>query len=370
MIFNTWDYYLLFLIPSAIVCRAASPLLRPWVIFASGGLFFTYFSYTQFGGVAGAACLAIFLWESLVSRFYRPSSWICWFGVTQTVLFLALFKYRNFLTGLYWRDPAHNPLYWRNAFLPLGISFFTFEFVHYAVDRYRNRTEEGSVTEYLAFILFFPTMVAGPIKRYQDFLPKLRSISREWVVDWQRGVTRILTGLVKKFAVADVLTAYTSHLNWTDISRAHRHRLRAPVRDSRAGEFRLALSPHEHHRFLAALAHVAYELADRLHLHSAGRLAGGRRASLCEYSGHHAGKWHLARRRDPFHRLGIAARDPARDPARMAPDSSHAGEAAPLVSAGLVAIDLRRREPGLGLFLHGRTYRPFLSQEASRWIMP
>ena len=40
---------------------------------------------------------------------------------------------------------AHNPLYWKNAFLPLGISFFTFEFVHYAVDRYRNKTEEGSV---------------------------------------------------------------------------------------------------------------------------------------------------------------------------------------------------------------------------------
>jgi alginate O-acetyltransferase complex protein AlgI len=222
MIFNTWDYYLLFLIPSAILCRAASPRLRPWVIFISGGLFFTYFSYTQFGGIAGAACLAIFLWETLVSRFYKPSSWICWFGVTQTVLFLALFKYRNFLTGLFWHDAAHNPLYWKDAFLPLGISFFTFEFVHYAVDRYKNKTEEGSATEYLAFILFFPTMVAGPIKRYQDFLPKLRSISREWVVDWQRGLTRILTGLVKKFAVADVLTAYTNHLNWMDISRAQR----------------------------------------------------------------------------------------------------------------------------------------------------
>ena len=72
MIFNTWDYYLLFLIPSAILCRAASPRLRPWVIFMSGGLFFTYFSYTQFGGIAGAACLAIFLWETLVSRFYKP----------------------------------------------------------------------------------------------------------------------------------------------------------------------------------------------------------------------------------------------------------------------------------------------------------
>ncbi|HTP89580.1 MAG TPA: MBOAT family O-acyltransferase [Bryobacteraceae bacterium] len=222
MIFNSWDYYLLFLIPSAILCRLATPERRPWVIFLSGGLFFTYFSYTQFGGVVGAACLGIFLWESLVSRFYKPASWVCWFGVTQTVLFLVLFKYRNFLTGLVWRDAARNPLYWKHAFLPLGISFFTFEFLHYAVDRYKNRTEEGSVAEYMAFILFFPTMVAGPIKRYQDFLPKLRAISREWVVDWQRGATRILTGLVKKFGVADVLTAYTNHLNAADIARAWR----------------------------------------------------------------------------------------------------------------------------------------------------
>jgi len=222
MIFNTWDYYLLFLIPSAVLCRAAGPRTRPWVLFLSGCLFFTYFSYTQFGGLIGVACLGIFLWESFISRFYKPSSWFCWFGVTQTVVFLILFKYRNFLTGLFWLVPAHNPLYWKRAFLPLGISFFTFEFVHYAVDRYRNRTQEGSIGEYLAFILFFPTMVAGPVKRYQDFLPKLRRVSREWVADWQRGITRILAGLVKKFAIADVLTAYTNHLNRTDISLAQR----------------------------------------------------------------------------------------------------------------------------------------------------
>src|ERR1700723_226294 len=149
----------------------------------------------------------------------------------------------------------------------------------------------------------------------------------------------------------------------------HRHWLRTPVRDSRAGEFRLAVSPHEHHRFLAALAHVADQLADRLHLYSAGGLAGTGRAGLREYSGDHAGKRNLARRRDPFHYLGVAAWDPARDPARVAPDSSHAGEAASLVRAGLVAADLRRRERGLGVFLHGRTYRTFLFQEATRWIM-
>jgi alginate O-acetyltransferase complex protein AlgI len=222
MIFNSLDYYLLFLLPAAILCRLARPERRPWVILLGGGLFFVYFSYTQFGGLVGAACLGIFLWESFVSRFYKPGSWVCWLGVTQTVLFLVLFKYRNFLTGIVWPEPMRNPLYWRHAFLPLGISFFTFEFVHYAVDRYKNKTEEGSVTEYLAFILFFPTMVAGPIKRYQDFLPKLRAISREWVIDWQRGTTRILSGLAKKFAIADVLTAYTNHLNAADIRVAYR----------------------------------------------------------------------------------------------------------------------------------------------------
>jgi alginate O-acetyltransferase complex protein AlgI len=222
MIFNTWDYYLLFLLPSATLFRVLNARYRPLVILASGSLFFLYFSYTQLGGMIGAACLGIFLWESLVSRFYKPGSWFCAVGVIQTILFLAVFKYRNFLTSLVWPIPAHNPFYWQNAFLPLGISFFTFEFLHYAVDRYKDKAEEGTVGEYMAFILFFPTMVAGPIKRYQDFLPKLRNISLDWVVDWQRGFTRILAGLVKKFAVADVLTAYTNHLNIADIAQANR----------------------------------------------------------------------------------------------------------------------------------------------------
>jgi alginate O-acetyltransferase complex protein AlgI len=222
MIFNTWDYYLLFLLPSALLFRVCTPRWRPWVVLGSGSLFFLYFSYTQLGGIVGAAGLGIFLWESLVSRWYKPGSWFCAVGIIQTILFLAVFKYRNFLTSLIWTVPAHNPFYWRNAFLPLGISFFTFEFLHYAIDRYKGRTEEGTVGEYMAFILFFPTMVAGPIKRYQDFLPRLRNISLDWVVDWQRGITRILAGLVKKFAVADVLTAYTNHLNILDIARANR----------------------------------------------------------------------------------------------------------------------------------------------------
>ena len=100
--------------------------------------------------------------------------------------------------------------------------FFTFEFIHYALDRFHGRTEPGRLRDYLAFILFFPTMVAGPIKRYQDFLPTLLAPSKTTGTDWERGVTRILSGLVKKFAVADLMTAFTDHLNKADIAQANR----------------------------------------------------------------------------------------------------------------------------------------------------
>lgn len=211
MIFNTLEYFLLFLIPAAVLFRTTRPDVRPWILVAFGALFFVYYSLTSVGGIPGAVCLSIFVWETLFSRLYRKGSVWCLLGIAQSILFLAVFKYWNFLTGLFLGDADANPLHWNGQFLPLGISFFTFEFIHYAVDRYKDRTPPGKFSEYFAFILFFPTMVAGPIKRYQDFLPKLQAPSTRWTQDWERGITRILTGLAKKYVIADLLTAMTDN---------------------------------------------------------------------------------------------------------------------------------------------------------------
>ena len=221
MIFNTFTYYLLFLLPAAIFYRCMSPRVRPWIIAGFGCLFFAYFAWSL-AGLRGTLCLGIFLCEAVYSRFYAPGSRWCLAGMVQALLVLGLFKYWNFFTGIiFWHH--HDPLHWQGAFLPLGISFFTFEFYHYASDRRTGTAEKGSLGEYLAFIFFFPTMVAGPIKRFQDFLPKLRAEPGDWQQDWERGLTRILTGLAKKFAIADLMTAWTSHLNRHDIAAASRH---------------------------------------------------------------------------------------------------------------------------------------------------
>jgi alginate O-acetyltransferase complex protein AlgI len=222
MIFNTFAYFILFLVPAAILFRLVRPAAQPWVCITFGASFFVFFSLTQIGGAFGAACLLIFVWETIFSRFYKQGSLFCIVGIVQTILFLIVFKYWNFLTGLAFGSPQHNPFFWAGAFLPLGISFFTFEFIHYAVDRYRGTTPSGKFSEYMAFILFFPTMVAGPIKRYQTFLPTLREPSIEWSNDWRVGINRVLVGLAKKFAIADLMTAFTSHLNHADIAKAQR----------------------------------------------------------------------------------------------------------------------------------------------------
>jgi alginate O-acetyltransferase complex protein AlgI len=222
LIFNTFAYYLLFLIPSAILFRTASAQARPWVCAIFGISFFVYFSATQFGSWWGAACVLLLLCQSMFRSLYRPGALACVIGVLISVATLGVFKYWNFITGMFFSLVGANPLKWEGAFLPLGISFFTFEFIHYAVDRYNKKVEQGTFGEYLAFIFFFPTMVAGPIKRFQDFVPCLRQPSTDLVMDWNRGITRILIGLVKKFAVADFLTSLTDHLNRADIAQAER----------------------------------------------------------------------------------------------------------------------------------------------------
>src|SRR5258708_27198796 len=95
---------------------------------------------------------------------------------------------------------------WLPSAIPLGISFFTFEFVHYLVDVYRGDTPVRSIRDFGSFILFWPTMISGPIKRYQKFIPAMHHcIKNKSSSDAMQGLIRIAIGLTKKWG-ADNLT--------------------------------------------------------------------------------------------------------------------------------------------------------------------
>jgi alginate O-acetyltransferase complex protein AlgI len=220
VIFNELSYYLLFLLPTLVAFHLTRPGLRDWWLALAGVLFFAYYSFIHFGGWPAVACLLLFAVELLTSRLYRKGSAWCIWGIVQAVLVLVVFKYSNFGISLFndWSwlhgQGYKDPFTW--LFLPLGVSFFTFEFIHYAVDSYRGEVPSRPMARYAAFIFFFPTMVAGPIKRFGDFDRKLEVARFSWPLV-ERGITRILVGMVKKQVLADTFGLWADRLNTPEL---------------------------------------------------------------------------------------------------------------------------------------------------------
>ncbi|WNG33821.1 MBOAT family protein [Archangium minus] len=217
MIFNEVTYFIAFLLPCVLVFHLGPGWLRPWVLATFGLLFFVFYGAIHFGGAWGALCALIFVWELITSRLYRERSIFCILGIIQAVAILIVFKYTRFF-AVAWNDMAGlvgglplldgpPPLVF-----PLGLSFFTFEFIHFAVDSYRGKTRDAPLGSYAAFIFFFPSMVAGPLKRYQEFASELGH-ARFNAQQVQQGVTRILAGLVKKHVFADTFALWADQLN-------------------------------------------------------------------------------------------------------------------------------------------------------------
>ena len=94
-------------------------------------------------------------------------------------------------------------------FLPLGISFFTFQVIAYQVDVYRGEVAaEPSLARFAVFKCFFPQLIAGPIVRAKDFLPQLRELRRFDAAGFHQGLWLVLAGLALKIGVADVLAQF------------------------------------------------------------------------------------------------------------------------------------------------------------------
>jgi alginate O-acetyltransferase complex protein AlgI len=128
------------------------------------------------------------------------------FAVTSNLALLCWFKYANLLVGS-WNVVAPWPVEWEEVLLPVGISFFTFQAMSYAIDVYRGDAEpERSFLDLLCYVAMFPQLVAGPIVRYIDVRRELheRSVNLRKASD---GVFLVAFGFAKKILVADSVGA-------------------------------------------------------------------------------------------------------------------------------------------------------------------
>lgn len=134
-------------------------------------------------------------------------------GIAFHLGVLGVFKYAYFVADLFPGSPLQGTLHaWRldQWMLPVGISFYTFQAISYIVDVHRGTlARPASLLSLATYITFFPQLVAGPIVRAKQFLPKLQA--KLWTShreDDARHVRLILGGFLKKLVLGDLVGAW------------------------------------------------------------------------------------------------------------------------------------------------------------------
>jgi len=217
VIFGEW-IYAGFLIVAALVYRVMPSRGRAWWLSACGLAFYAYYSQAFLWLIVAEILIVL-----LLVRQSRRHVWAYGLALAITIGALVVFKYGGLLASTLGMAAANLRLppvpEFPRLVLPLAISFFTFEFIHYIVDARAGKLPEHGPSEFFAFVLFFPTMVAGPIKRFQDFKPQI-AVAKAGSQDLNDGITRILIGLAKKLCIADTVTPLTLPLLSTTAMRA------------------------------------------------------------------------------------------------------------------------------------------------------
>lgn len=169
-----------------------------------------YFYYKNAGGYCALLALitlvnfyAAWAMERCTARWARRF-WL-WTAVGFMLLQLAYFKYTNFLFEEVL--PVFGGHFGEmNIFLPLGISFFTFQSMNYIVDVYRQKMRAThNLLDFAFFVSFFPTLLSGPILRARDFLPQLRRPVVVTRLMFGTGLWYVMGGLFKKAVISDYI---------------------------------------------------------------------------------------------------------------------------------------------------------------------
>jgi len=206
MFFNTFDFFIFFIITLSVYWMAVPAAYKKHFLIGSGFIF--YFIAGQFVRVFifGLDILVYFIGRFLQkTKDKSKRKFVFIIGLLSVIASLIFFKYVNFLEeiieGIFKIDlPA------LNIVMPLGISFFTFEFIHYLTDIYFDKIKPHSFKDFLLFSFFYPTLISGPIKRFQLFISSFQKLTLQ---SFFQGFLIVLSGYFYKFVIADTIIPLT-----------------------------------------------------------------------------------------------------------------------------------------------------------------
>ncbi len=139
----------------------------------------------------------------------RRFAWILSIATILLIAILILLKSPglSLQTSIFFRELANRPTDTASALdlRWLGFSYIAFRLIHILRDKQSGRLPELSLPEFATYIVFFPTLAAGPIDRVERFV---KDLQKDFVLkqdDLLLAGQRITIGLFKKFVIADLL---------------------------------------------------------------------------------------------------------------------------------------------------------------------
>lgn len=178
---------------------------------------FSYYFYYKSSGFYFALLLTVTLSDFLLAMGIQHTrqQWgrrmLLALSIIIDLGFLGYYKYANFF-GQLLADIAERNFQPADIFLPVGISFFTFQSLSYTIDVYRGQIRAlRNPLDYAFYVSFFPQLVAGPIVRARDFIPQIRQPLMVTQEMFGRGLYLIMAGLLKKAVISDYIS-----LNYVD----------------------------------------------------------------------------------------------------------------------------------------------------------
>ncbi|HIB76948.1 MAG TPA: MBOAT family protein [Flavobacteriales bacterium] len=205
MVFSSITFLLYFLPPFLVAYRLGGAKMQNWILLFASVVFYAWGAMSFLPILLGSSVVNFYLVRKLDGLAGNRRKRAVGGAILLNVGILLYFKYANFIVENFAFE--HVRLEWSDVVLPIGISFFSFQSLSYALDVHRKTVRPlDKLSEYLVYILSFPQMIAGPIVRFTEVEKELRERTVE-NSDWVNGFYRFALGLSKKVLIANTLAS-------------------------------------------------------------------------------------------------------------------------------------------------------------------
>lgn len=211
MQFNSFLFIFVFL-PTFLlfyfVGNAISKKIGRYIIIVAGIIFYSFAGIKSLMVILSSVVINYVL-AFLVIKVHKISRVLLYISIAVNIALLVFYKSISFVNLTV---PAA-PFFFQSVVMPLGVSFFTFQQIMYVINVFKGEIKKVDVVDYMAYILFFPKLIMGPLVEPAELLAQinndeLKTLNFDNLVS---GIKMFCFGLFKKLVLAD---AFMRGVNW------------------------------------------------------------------------------------------------------------------------------------------------------------